>query len=344
MRISLEQQKETRRKIFAGILLFLLLAAAAVLFHFRMQKKQQVYQLSVDESALQNTDEGTANYRKIQVNGKTYRYNTSITNYLYMGVDTEDMVGTDVETSAGQADSIMLLSINRKTKEVQILAIPRDTMTKIRMYDNAGNYLGKATQHLSLAYAYGDGKDKSCQLVAEAVSQLLCDIPVNKYLSSDVSSISQINDLVGGVRVTVPGTDLEYLGPRYQKGKVLTLKGDMAETFVRSRNINEDFTNEGRMIRQKVYMEAFLEKMKEKASADLEGFLEDLEALDDYSVSNLRSYELEELLSILCDTTLGDGNYHILEGEDQLGELHDEFYVDEEKLQELILELYYVEI
>ena len=172
----------------------------------------------------------------------------------------------------------------------------------------------------------------------------MCDIPVNKYLSSDVSSISQINDLVGGVRVTVPGTDLEYLGPRYQKGKVLTLKGDMAETFVRSRNINEDFTNEGRMIRQKVYMEAFLEKMKEKASADLEGFLEDLEALDDYSVSNLRSYELEELLSILCDTTLGDGNYHILEGEDQLGELHDEFYVDEEKLQELILELYYVEI
>lgn len=344
MRNSLNQQKEARRKIFAGILLVLLLAAAAVLFHFRMQKKQQVYQLSVDESALQNTDEGTANYRKIQVNGKTYRYNTSITNYLYMGVDTEDMVGSDVETSAGQADSIMLLSVNRRTKEVQILAIPRDTMTKIRMYDNAGNYLGKATQHLSLAYAYGDGKDKSCQLVAEAVSQLLCDIPVNKYLSSDVSSISQINDLVGGVRVTVPGTDLEYLGPRYQKGKVLTLKGDMAETFVRSRNINEDFTNEGRMIRQKVYMEAFLEKMKEKASADLEGFLEDLEALDDYSVSNLRSYELEDLLSILCDTTLGDGNYHILEGEDRLGELHDEFYVDEEKLQELILELYYVEI
>ena len=91
-------------------------------------------------------------------------------------------------------------------------------------------------------------------------------------------------------------------------------------------------------------MEAFLEKMKEQASADLEGFLMDLEALGDYTVSNIRSYEMEDLLSILCDTTLGNGNYHILEGEDRLGELHDEFYVDEEKLQELILELWYVEI
>ena len=110
--------------------------------------------------------------------------------------------------------------------------------------------------------AYGDGEDKSCRLVAEAVSQLLEDIPIQKYISSDLSSISQINDLVGGVTVTVPGDDLEYLGARFKKGRTLKLEGEMAEQFVRSRNTEEDFSNAGRMERQKVYLTAYLENCR----------------------------------------------------------------------------------
>lgn len=338
------KKSERAKKILLGVLLLLGAAGAILLLHIRLQQKQSVYQVKVDENALENQGEAQASYRKIEVDGQVYRYNTSITNILYMGVDTE--TDSEVETAGapGQADSIMMLSIDRRTRRMEIIAIPRDTMTKIRMYDNSGNYLGRATQHLSLAYAYGDGKEQSCRLVSEAVSQLLFDIPVQKYISSDISSIAQINDLVGGVTVTVPGDDLEYLGTRFKKGRTLTLDDETAEIFVRSRDIDEDFSNTGRMERQKVYLMAFLEKLKVRAQDDMEGLLADIEELGDTSLSNLTSTDLDQLLTILSENDLTEENYHILEGEDQLGELHDEFYADEEKLQELILDLYYVKV
>ncbi len=340
------KKSKASKKILFGISLVLFLAAAGLFLHMNFQQKQSIYQVKVNENALENQGEAQASYRKIEVEGQAYRYNTSITNILYMGVDTESSDVLDVEAagSAGQADSIMLLSVDRRTRKMEILAIPRDTMTKIRMYDNSGNYLGKATQHLSLAYAYGDGEEQSCRLVAEAVSQLLCDIPIQKYISSDISSIAEINDLVGNVTVTVPGDDLEYLGTRFKKGRTLTLDGRDAEIFVRSRNIEEDFSNTGRMERQKVYLMAFLEKLKERANEDMEGLLADIEELEDTSVSNLTSTDLDQLLTILSENDLTEENYHVLEGEDQLGELHDEFYADEERLRELIMELYYIKV
>lgn len=56
----------------------------------------------------------------------------------------------------------------------------------------------------------------------------------------------------------------------------------------------------------------------------------------------------QKQISILADafsqTNLAPDSYYILEGEDQLGEFHDEFYYDEDALQELIIKLFYREI
>ena len=52
-----------------------------------------------------------------------------------------------------------------------------------------GNELGKDTQHLTLAFAYGDGKEKSCELLQEAVSNLLFDLKIDGYLAANISSI-----------------------------------------------------------------------------------------------------------------------------------------------------------
>ena len=46
-------------------------------------------------------------------------------------------------------------------KEITVIAIPRDTMTEIEMFDQSGKSLGKTTDHISLSYAYGDGKDQT---------------------------------------------------------------------------------------------------------------------------------------------------------------------------------------
>ena len=45
-------------------------------------------------------------------------------------------------------------------------------MTPIKMFDYKGEYLGKEISHLGLAYAFGDGKQTSCQYMVDAVSNL----------------------------------------------------------------------------------------------------------------------------------------------------------------------------
>ena len=45
-------------------------------------------------------------------------------------------------------------------------------------------------------------------------------------------------------------------GPEYEKGQTLIVDESNIERFVRFRDIGTDFSNEGRMERQKVFLEA----------------------------------------------------------------------------------------
>ena len=49
-------------------------------------------------------------------------------------------------------------------------------------------------------------------------------------------------------------------------------------------------------------------------------------------------------MSFLKKTELTDDSFIQLEGQDQTGELHDEFYPDEEALQQLIIDLFYEKV
>ena len=66
--------------------------------------------------------------------------------------------------------------------------IPRDTMTEITLTDLSGNVLGRDIQHLALGYAYGDGRDKSCQYMKEAVSNLLGGLAIDGYMAISMSA------------------------------------------------------------------------------------------------------------------------------------------------------------
>ena len=90
--------------------------------------------------------------------GKTYKYNQNLSNYLLLGVDKRTPAETRVgKADAGQADALFLLSLNRKTKEMTLITIPRDTMTDVESFDLEGKSLGKSKDHISLSYGYGDG-------------------------------------------------------------------------------------------------------------------------------------------------------------------------------------------
>ena len=55
-----------------------------------------------------------------------------------------------VAGSGGQADAIFLVAQDVARDKVEILMIPRDTMTEITLTDLSGNVLGRDIQHLAL--------------------------------------------------------------------------------------------------------------------------------------------------------------------------------------------------
>ena len=105
-------------------------------------------------------------------------------------------------------------------------------MTEITLTDLSGNELGQGIQHLALAYAYGDGREKSCQYMADAVSRLLDGLSIDGYMAFSMSVIPVVNDGVGGVAVTIKDRELEKADPDFIYGKDLTLRGKQAEAYI----------------------------------------------------------------------------------------------------------------
>ena len=86
----------------------------------------------------------------------------------------------------------------------------------------------------------------------EAVEGLLLGESIDFYVAMNMDGISELNDLAGGVTVTLED-DFSSIDPAMAKGTTLTLHGDQAETFVRSRMTVGDGTNASRMERQEAF-------------------------------------------------------------------------------------------
>lgn len=76
------------------------------------------------------------------------------------------MTETTLSGDGGQADGIFLLAQDTARNQIKILLIPRDTITPIMKTDISwsdknGTELGMDLDHLSLSYAYGDGRRKA---------------------------------------------------------------------------------------------------------------------------------------------------------------------------------------
>lgn len=282
---------------------------------------------------------------KVTRNGKTYKRNTYVKAILCMGVDRSGSMEEKKTTgSGGQADGIFLVAQDTARNTLKILMIPRDTMTKITLTDLSGNVLGKDTQHLTLAYAYGDGREKSCEYMAEAVSDLMGGLAIDHYLAADTDVIAIVNDLVGGVTVTVPSEGMEKADPSFIKGNQVTLHGKQAEKFVRYRDITEDHSALYRMNRQQEYMEQFF-AAAQKESRKNSNFVSDVfDSITQYMVTDMEKAEyLKMAMDALESGTLDGDSIYTLPGQGVTTPKYDEFYPDKEKLQDIVLELFYRE-
>ena len=294
-------------------------------------------EIEVTEESLE-LEEG-----QILVEGEVYEYNKDIMTFLCMGVDSRSGIAEEkTPGKAGQADALVLVAVNPRIEEIHVIAINRDTMTDIEIYDTAGMYLEKQKAQITLQYAYGDGRQKSCQLMERAVSELFYGIPIHGYGALDMQSIAALNDAVGGVEVTVL-EDMTKFKWDWTEGAKVLLKGEEALLYIRERDENsqELGTNIKRVERQKQYLTHYIAALKNKMQQEVTFPVTLLGNLNKHLVTSLSLNEI----TFLADTLLGYDftmdNIISSPGESKMGEKHEEFYLDDIALKKIVIDVFY---
>lgn len=282
--------------------------------------------------------------------GQTYRRNTYVKAILCMGVDRQgSLQETTLSGDGGQADGIFLLAQDTARNQLKILMIPRDSMTEITITDISwtqanGTVLGKQIDHLTLAYAYGDGREISCQYMTEAVSNLLRGLKIDSYMAADTDIIAALNDAVGGVTVQIPTPGMEISDPAFVFGSQVHLQGEQAEKFVRFRDITKDNSALSRMSQQQEYITGFFQAVKEKSKTD-SGIVEKLfELMKDNMITDMGKEQYLKIAVDLLGGSLEAGDFRMAPGQGTATETYDEYYVDQEALVPVLLELFYRQV
>ena len=288
----------------------------------------------------QTTDNG----QYITYKGHKYKYNDRLANVLCIGSDRDAEV-TRINpddpgyATGGQADSLILTSMNVDTGKITMVNISRETMADVNVYTSSGKAAGSRNEQICLAYAYGDGEETSCQNELVAVRRLFYNLPVNYYLALNINGIAPINDSVGGVMVRSPETIAEF-----KEGETYNLRGNLAQSFVRARNHATFEGNNKRMERQKIYLDSFSQNVFTKTRSNLSTPLDVYNTAKPYVTTNVG---LNEVAYFSVTALRGGFNGIELEsvpGKVKEGKKYAEFYVDEKGFFEMFLKTYYTKV
>ena len=338
-------RKAIRQRKICMLLIIILIIVLSVLgggYYLLSQKNASSPQNGGQNSDSRNQTDLSQNGDIVEYKGETYKYNDHLSNYLFLGIDTRETVDTyQSQVDAGQADAIFLVSMDRATEKIKVLFIPRDSMTRIEVFNPYGQSLGETTDHLNIQYAFGDGKEKSCELMKTAVSDMLDGLPIQGYCSMNMDGISVITDFVGGIQLTIPDDSLADVNPEYKKGAVVDITGETAEQFVRYRDIDKTQSALVRQERQKTFLQALVQKAHEKAGEDA-GFVTGLyDSVKSYTVTNMGN---DIFAKLLAASQNGITDTETVPGEGTHGENFDEYHIDEDALSDLIISMFYEKI
>ena len=282
-------------------------------------------------------EESAGETRWIVRDGVRYYPRQDIVVMLMIGVDREGAItGTDADRGH-TADMIGLLIFDEKAEECELLLLNRDTMVMMSGLDVRGREDGRYYSQLALSHAYGSGREDSSENVRNTVSDLLYGITIDHYVTMNMGGIAALNDAVGGVTVQVTD-DFSAIDPSIGKGEV-TLYGQQAVNFVRTRKGLGDQLNLSRIERHKTYFGGFMEALQEKLAGSSSFALSLYETASPYLVTDCSMNVLTGMLERYADYELVE--IVSTDGENTRGEKYMEFYVDEEKLDMLILRLFY---
>lgn len=285
-------------------------------------------------------EHATDDDKSIVVDGKSYIPDDNVQGILLLGLDKfEDDVDNSGYKNDQQADFLMLLVVDNDNKTYSAIHLNRDTMAQINVLGVAGQKIDTVTAQLALAHTYGNGKEVSCRNTVDAVSGVLNNIDISRYISVTMDAVPVITDLVGGVEVEIKD-DFSGVDESLVIGETVLLNGEQSLTFVRTRQGLEDSTNSTRMVRQQDYLTSLIKSFNNKIQEDEDFVVKASLELSEYIVSNYSAGQLENLMNTLSDYEF-DQIYSI-EGESVEGERYMEFYADKASVDKLVLDLFYI--
>ncbi|MGM9986033.1 MAG: LCP family protein [Bacillaceae bacterium] len=249
------------------------------------------------KNAHANLGRGDKSHLRME-NVKPLTHNVSI---LLAGVDESENRKSKYG-GAVRTDALLVATLNKDSKDVQLLSIPRDTYTYIPVEEKEDK--------INHAHAFG-GIDASI----EAVEGLL-DIPIDYYVKINFEGFLKIIDELGGIKVDVPVSFTEQNSKdeggaiTLEKG-LQTLNAEEALALVRTRKIDSD-AERGK--RQMLVIEAILKKALSVHSVTKLDNL--IETLGENMQTNLTMSEILSLYKYALNKNGIQLNKLQLEGED----------------------------
>lgn len=172
---------------------------------------------------------------------------------LLMGVDTGNSERTD--PWAGNSDSMILLTVNPKTKKTTMMSLERDILTKI---ENENGQVQEAK--LNAAYANGGAE------LAISTIQKMMNIHIDRYVMVNMQGLQQLVDAVGGITVNntlgfpISITDQEEFNKISIGVGEQNLNGEEALVYSRMRYQDPE-GDYGRQKRQREVIQKIMEKV-----------------------------------------------------------------------------------
>ena len=346
------KKKRSTRNIFIMIVVILACVAAVAIITWRVMDYYGLKRLKDNTSSdspvmLLPTDEESQSKENgewkdgwVRYKGSIYEYNSDIMTFLFMGIDSHKKVAKAKDgISGGQADTIFLLIMNPDDQTVKMMAINRNTMTDIDVYDKSGTYIGTGKGQICLSHGYGDGMQQSCERTEKAVSNLLYSLPINGYCSINMGCIPTLNDSVGGVTVN----KMTYSDGKIIKGDTETLYGKDAYKYLRQRG--EDFDSASyRLEKQKVYINSFMKKLKIQVKNDPRVAISIYKSISPYVVTDVDMSEITYLADNFAKYQF-DSSIYSMQGTVNIGKTeHEEFTYDEDQLYGMMIDLFYKKV
>ena len=327
----MKAKKNSLKYIAIALVIVFLIAASFLLI--------EVWENREGRFTVSSTEDGVVEY-----NGKEYVQKENLETFLVLGLDKyEGSDSADSHESGVQADFLMLFVFDNETKQCTAIHINRDTMTRVNKLAVGGSTVAETyTKQIALAYNYANAdNDKiKCRNTKDSVEYLLNGVKVDHYLSLTMDAVATSCDLVGGVEVTVLD-DFTGIDETLVKGEKVTLVGEQALLYVRTRYGLEDSTNSSRMTRQRQYLDALYEKINSCIDADDEFLVKFVDTMDDYVVYDSSDQKMLKFAEKFYDYAfLG---IREIEGKSDIGEEFIEFYPNRESISKLVIDLFYTQ-